>query len=658
MNKNKEILTRKEKGQNVFFRDFLIKADSAVDTSDTNVINFTLTSEEKYKRYDWDIGYYYEVLGHEKGEVNLDRMNNKAPLLYEHDSEKQIGVILKAELNENDKTVECSARFSKNTFPQEVLNDIKDGIRTKMSGGYHINNNSLVYVGKNESDGLPIYRVTDWTLVEASNVSIAADDTVSIKSGDKSFSIRSLFKKKKEDEVVEAIRSLFKKKKEDEVVEDEETKKEDEVAEDEKEEVTETEEKKNKSIEVVDNEKVNKDNRSNEINLIAKSFNFPKDQVELFLKTDKSVEEFADLVKQFNNKKERKNMSNMLNEKELGDFNLFRLLNTFENGGSKEAEISRELLKKTGSNASFMLPPQVLRKAAIGMLKRAYNTGGAGGAVNLVDEYLDAENLIDILRPLLLASKLGMRTVTGLIGDYAVPKKLSGMTSTWVGDSGAGTESSATFGKLVAKPKILASKTEIYELARLQMSPDAQNLAVQDMLASRMQELDRVIFAGTGGATSQPTGVLNLSGVPTIELGANGDVITRDAIIDLYSALGNGNANVDNARLITNWKAKSAMAKTKVDAGSGMFLDGEFRDSLLVTNNIPSNLTKGTGTGLSAMILGDFSDGIIAEWGQPDFMVDKTTGFNEGKTIVMMRQATDVLFRNTQSFAKIVDIKA
>lgn len=645
MNKNKEILTRKEKGQNVFFRDLLIKADSAVDNSDANVINFTLTSEEKYKRYDWDIGYYYEVLGHDKGEVNLDRMNNKAPLLYEHDSEKQIGVILKAELNENDKTVECSARFSKNTFPQEVLNDIKDGIRTKMSGGYHINNNSLVYVGKNESDGLPIYRVTDWTLVEASNVSIPADDTVSIKSGDKSFSIRSLIKKKKEDEVTE----------EDDKVTEE---KEDEVIEDEKEEVTETEDKKNKSIEVVDNEKVKMDNRSNEINLIAKSFNFPQDQVELFIKTDKSVEEFADLVKQFNNKKERKNMSNMLNEKELSNFNLFRLLNTFENGGSQEAEISRELLKKSGSNASFMLPPQVLRKAALGMLSRAYNTSGAGGAVNLVDEYLDAENLIDILRPLLLASKLGMRTVTGLVGDYAVPKKLSGMTSTWVGDSGAGTESSATFGKLVAKPKILASKTEIYELARLQMSPDAQNLAVQDMLASRLQELDRVIFAGTGGATSQPTGVLNLSGVPIIALGENGDVITRDAIIDLYSALGNGNANVDNARLITNWKAKSAMAKTKVDAGSGMFLDGEFKDSLLVTNNIPSNLTKGTGTGLSAMILGDFSDGIIAEWGQPDFMVDKTTGFNEGKTIVMMRQATDVLFRNTQSFAKIVDIKA
>lgn len=642
MNKNKEILTRKEKGQNVFFRDLLIKADSAVDTSDANVINFTLTSEEKYKRYDWDIGYYYEVLGHEKGEVNLDRMNNKAPLLYEHDSEKQIGVILKAELNETDKTVECSARFSKNTFPQEVLNDIKDGIRTKMSGGYHINNNSLVYVGKNESDGLPIYRVTDWTLVEASNVSIPADDTVSIKSGDKSFSIRSLIKKKKEEE-------------DDKITEE----KEDDVAE--VDEVTETEEeksKKKKSIEVVDNEKVDKDNRSNEINLIAKSFNFPKSEVELFLKTDKTVEEFADLVKQFNNKKERKNMSNMLNEKELGGFNLFRLLNTFENGGSQEAEISRELLKKSGSNASFMLPPQVLRKAALGMLSRAYNTGGAGGAVNLVNEYLDAENLIDILRPLLLASKLGMRTVTGLVGDYAVPKKLSGMTSTWVGDSGAGTESSATFGKLVAKPKILASKTEIYELARLQMSPDAQNLAVQDMLASRLQELDRVIFAGTGGVTSQPTGVLNLSGVPTIALGENGDVITRDAIIDLYSALGNGNANVDNARLITNWKAKSAMAKTKVDAGSGMFLDGEFKDSLLVTNNIPSNLTKGTGTGLSAMILGDFSDGIIAEWGQPDFMVDKTTGFNEGKTIVMMRQATDVLFRNTQSFAKIVDIKA
>ena len=44
-------------------------------------------------REDWDLGSYWEILGHNETEVDLSRLKNKAAFLYEHDQTRQIGVI-------------------------------------------------------------------------------------------------------------------------------------------------------------------------------------------------------------------------------------------------------------------------------------------------------------------------------------------------------------------------------------------------------------------------------------------------------------------------------------------------------------------------------------------------------------------------------------
>ena len=185
------------------------------------------------------------------------------------------------------------------------------------------------------------------------------------------------------------------------------------------------------------------------------------------------------------------------------------------------------------------------------------------------------------------------------------------MTNTWVGDSGASTESSAVFDKVVSKPKMLVSETQLFELALKQMTPDAQFLAMDDMIKARAVELDRVVFWGSG-ASNQPNGIANTSDVNVIALGTNGLAIARDNLIDLISALGSTDANVDNASFVSNYKVKAALMKLRTDPGSGIFVWDEFKDMFQITNNIPSNLTKGTGTGLSGIIFGDFSDVCIS----------------------------------------------
>ncbi|MGF6348983.1 HK97 family phage major capsid protein [Variovorax sp. W2I14] len=74
-----------------------------------------------------------------------------------------------------------------------------------------------------------------------------------------------------------------------------------------------------------------------------------------------------------------------------------------------------------------------------------------------------------------------------------------------------------------------------------------------------------------------------------------------------------------------------------------------------VTNAVPSNIAKGTGTDLSALIFGNFADLVIGMWGGLDLMVDPYTHSTTGTVRVTALQDVDVGVRNVESFATMED---
>ena len=76
-----------------------------------------------------------------------------------------------------------------------------------------------------------------------------------------------------------------------------------------------------------------------------------------------------------------------------------------------------------------------------------------------------------------------------------------------------------------------------------------------------------------------------------------------------------------------------------------------------VSNQIPSNLDKGTSIGIcSAMIFGNFADLIIGEWGALDVLVNPFSEGTKGKIIVSIFKSVDIKLRRAESFAVIKDI--
>jgi HK97 family phage major capsid protein len=152
----------------------VIDLDRAAVDVEARTAEIAWASELPYERW-WGI----EILDMGSKSVRMGRLRNKAALLLGHDPEKQIGVIESARLDK-DRKGRAVVRFSKGALGEEILQDVSDGIRGKVSVGYRIHDLVL----ESKSEDISTYRVTDWEPFELSIVSVPADDAVGVGRSD------------------------------------------------------------------------------------------------------------------------------------------------------------------------------------------------------------------------------------------------------------------------------------------------------------------------------------------------------------------------------------------------------------------------------------------------------------------------------------------
>lgn len=149
---------------------------------EAKTFDVTFTTEAPVKRYDWNNGTYYnEVLSFEKGHVNLDRLNNGANVLDNHNmygsvSNAVLGVVERAWVEDGKGA--ATIRFSNRPEVQGIVQDVKDGILKNISIGY-----SITKLLKEEEEGtIPTYRAIEWEPYEISVVAIPADANAQVRS--------------------------------------------------------------------------------------------------------------------------------------------------------------------------------------------------------------------------------------------------------------------------------------------------------------------------------------------------------------------------------------------------------------------------------------------------------------------------------------------
>lgn len=323
-----------------------------------------------------------------------------------------------------------------------------------------------------------------------------------------------------------------------------------------------------------------------------------------------------------------------------------------------EKEASEAVAKKLGKEPrSFFVPYDWLASESRDLVVGTDASGGYTKATDLL-----AQNFIDLLRNKLVVQAAGATVLSGLVGDIAIPRQSGGATAYWVAESGTLTESTQAFEQVAMAPKTVGAFTDISRKLLLQSSIDIEAFVRNDLATVLALAIDYAALHGSG-SSNQPTGVQNQTGVATVSIDVNGGDPAWSHIVDLETEVAQDNADVGALSYVTNAKVRGKLKQTmrvatygdipiwEVAAGANP-LNGY---PVYVSNQVRSDLTKGTGSDLSAIFFGNWRDLLIGTWGTLDVLVDPYTSSTSGTVRVVAFQDVDIAVRHGESFSMIVD---
>lgn len=311
---------------------------------------------------------------------------------------------------------------------------------------------------------------------------------------------------------------------------------------------------------------------------------------------------------------------------------------------------------------SVLLPSDVFKRDMTA-------TGGTSGSEGGVNVQTSVGGIIDVLLPATVLNGLGITRFDNLTGNLDLPTASTQPAAGWNTENGTATEKSPAFSKISFSPKRLAAYIQVSNQLLRQSSNSIDAYVRQYLINAMAQELEKAAIKG--GGSNEPTGIIGNSNVNVIYAGgatsnstnANGAAAVWADVVNAMKSVENNNAM--GQAYLTNPLVKAALQITGRQASGveGNFIlqsgAGELNGyPLAVTTNVPSNLSKGTSSTLSAMIFGDFSKLAVASWGGMELTVDPFSGATAGLTNMVLNAYMDVNLLQPKAFAVCKDIVA
>jgi HK97 family phage major capsid protein len=607
-----------KKSQNTIETGILYRTatlEKAVDDS-KRLVTASISSETPYERH-WGI----EILSHDPSHVNLDRVQRGAvPFLADHDTKKLIGKVMSVRLD-GDRAV-STIKMGNSKLADEIYTDIKDEIRTEISIGYVINRMKLIEA----DDSVDAYKITDWELLHVASVAEPADPTVGIGRANKKINHQT---------VITNIRNIEMDK--DKVV---------------KNELSGVTKEKNRAADILAIGKMS-DKMTEAVKAVADGTTVVKFRQWAFEQmVDKQAEPAVGM--------DSFNLTSRKNDKV---FSLQRLIAS-QIPGSKvdagyELEVSQETRRQfDGDYQGFAVPLGSMQQRDV-----LVGTDSAGGYTVATD--LLTSSFAELLRAKSLVTQMGATVLTGLSGDQDIPTQATGSTAYFVGETDSVTESSPTFGKVSMAPTRVGTFVDVTKKAIYQSSLNLEQFLKSDMTATLATAVDTMAITGSG-SNDEPTGILNTSGIGSVAGGTNGLAVGLSHLIALESDIADVNADFGSLGYLTNTKVRGALKQVFTNATYGeipLWQNGSkegfgqlngYRAG--ASNNVPSNLTKGSSSGVcSAVLFGNWADLIIGYWGALDIIVDPYTLSTSGRVRITINLFFDVAVRRAASFSAMLD---
>jgi HK97 family phage major capsid protein len=288
----------------------------------------------------------------------------------------------------------------------------------------------------------------------------------------------------------------------------------------------------------------------------------------------------------------------------------------------------------------------------------ALNIGTATAGGNTV--FTEGGELIDMLRPRMRLAALGATILSGLSSPLAFPRQTGASAWSWRSENpGADqADSDATIGQVLLDPKSGQATTGFTRQLLTEASIDLDAFVQNDLNQVAALGIDKAGIQGAGG--SEPTGILNTTGVNVVAIGTDGGAPTFPHVVDLETQVATDDADIGAMAYLTTPGIRGKLKTTERFANSGQPIwdrnevNGYRAEA---STQVPSNLTKGIGTNLHAILFGVWTQLLVGYFGAYELLVDPYAKKKQALIEVTAFQMAGIAARNPESFAAIKDAK-
>ncbi|WP_097762763.1 phage major capsid protein [Escherichia coli] len=625
--------------------------------NDQYEFEIAFSSEQPYQRQFWDeqnqeMVVLDEILVHTPDSVDLSRLNNNAPLLFNHNFDNHIGVVCNARIDA-DKVGRATVRFSKHgTLANDIRNKVIEGTMEKISVGYDIKEYHIDY-----AKGQLI--VTKFVPFELSFVTVPADDSVGLNRSLNTITVNLEAKRDMTKEQIEQVKD----EEEKEVAQVEETpveeNKEPEVEETQERQVEENEENENLEdgkdaehsessdddrgtvreeeeikeereaapVEEEKNEEVAERSEEDELEIreIARELNIDDEELKRALAIKEMTPE-AFRTKALNNiTNAQRNNEQIKDSKMEKTFDLNNVIRSLVDGaalGANEAEYSAMAATaamqrgRAARGGSVFVPAAALRAASAGNTKATLEA--------VTDEKLLTESYVEMLMPESVLGRLGVTVLSGLNSPVAVPKMTSSCVDGFgfVDENGAAPESKAEFANVKMAPKTFAGGNPISRQS-IKTVPGIATLITDHMNKAVRIKLEQLILSDKDNANGPKGLIKHLVDANRVEKKA---AFSFKDFLKEIAKLTDAGVPAQAIKFAMSGATAAELESTLKDNGvSGYIIEnGKLAGYDVVTSGvIPAD----------HIVLGDFSAITIGEWGGLEVDLDDSTYRAQGAIV-------------------------
>jgi HK97 family phage major capsid protein len=271
---------------------------------------------------------------------------------------------------------------------------------------------------------------------------------------------------------------------------------------------------------------------------------------------------------------------------------------------------------------------------------------------NVIAQNLRPDLFVDFLYAKMVLNRLGVTMLPGLVGDILLPKQSASVTTGWVDETTAVSESDPTMIQVKGTPHTAGAYCDITRQLLLQSTPAADIIVQNSLVNSLARTIQTGAFHGTG-SNNQPTGLFTalLSGYQNQGAVAASTITTPGSFseIEAMKALPEeSNVDSENSKFVMRPTAfRKLKGVGRVGTTGAVPIADEEKGAKYVADSVcetTSALTSGYGA------YGAFDTMALCMWGATDLIIDPYSLSTKGQLRIVALQNVDIIHRYLVAF--------